>query len=180
MQTYKYEIFTSIIEEQIKSGAVKTGNRLPSVREIKEKYNVSISSVQSGYDYLVMKGLVENIPRSGYFVTFNSKESIPERSLKSLPIIKNTKFNKNLQLTSIRNKPVEHGSFNVTAPTDLLIPQKLILRKMQEVIREKGASLLRYYPLNGSQLLREQISDRAARYGCKLNAEELIITDGAL
>ncbi|AZA53890.1 PLP-dependent aminotransferase family protein [Chryseobacterium sp. G0201] len=180
MQAYKYEIFTSIIEDQIKSGAVKTGNRLPSVREIKEKYKLSISSVQSGYDYLVMKGLVENIPRSGYFVAFNSKENIPERSLKSLPIIKNTKFNKNLQLTSIRNKHVEHGSFNVTAPTDLLIPQKLILRKMQEVIREKGASLLRYYPLNGSQLLREQISGRAARYGCKLNAEELIITDGAL
>lgn len=180
MHAYKYEIFTSIIEEQIASGVVKMGSRLPSVREIKEKYNLSISSVQSGYDYLVMKGLVENIPRYGYFVAFNSKENIPEKSLKSLPIIKNTKFNKNLQLTSIRNKPLEHGSFNVTAPTDLLIPQKLVLRKMQEVIREKGASLLRYYPLNGSLLLREKITERSAKYGCMMNTEELIITDGAL
>lgn len=180
MQTYKYEIFTSVIEEQIKSGVVKMGSRLPSVREIKEKYHLSISSVQSGYDYLVMKGLVENVSRSGFFVALNQKNNIPEKSTNSLSIARNVAFDQNLTLTSTRNKPVEYSSFNAAAPTDLLIPQKLILRKMQEVIREKGASLLRYYPPNGSLLLREQIADHAGRYGCMLNAEDLIITDGAL
>ncbi|MFP3594258.1 PLP-dependent aminotransferase family protein [Chryseobacterium sp. SIMBA_038] len=180
MQTYKYEIFTSILEDQINSGVVKLGSRLPSVRDIKEKYHLSISSVQSGYDYLVMKGLVENIPRSGYFVAFNQKETIPENTVKQLPVAKNSVFNKNLELTSTKSKAFEYNSFNSTSPTDILIPQKLILRKMQEVIREKGASLLRYYPLNGSLALREKITERSAKYGCTMNTEELIITDGAL
>jgi DNA-binding GntR family transcriptional regulator len=71
MQKYKYQIFTSVIEEQIKNGTFSSGDRLPSVREIKEKFKLSNSSVQSGFDYLVMKGYVENRPRSGFFVSWN-------------------------------------------------------------------------------------------------------------
>ena len=51
---------------------------------------------------------------------------------------------------------------------------------MQEVLREKGASLLRYYPSNGLEPLRYQIAKQMNRYGCLLNPDELIITDGAL
>lgn len=63
-------------------------------------------------------------------------------------------------LTSARNKPSESSSFHMAAPGDLLIPQKLILRTIQEVIREKRASLLRYYPSNRLYELRKQISFR--------------------
>jgi len=52
MQNFKYQIFTSVIEEQIKNGILVSGERLPSIREIKEKYQLSTTSVQSGYDYL--------------------------------------------------------------------------------------------------------------------------------
>lgn len=180
MQTYKYEIFTSIIESKIKSGILKPGSRLSSIREIKETFHLSTSSVQSGYDYLVIKGLVRNMPRSGYFVAFDILQNEVESPLNQYSIDKNETFNKNLTLISARNKPSEYASFNSATPTDLLIPQKLILRKMQGVIREKGTSLLRYYPANGSLELRNQIADRASQYGCMFNPEELIITDGAL
>lgn len=180
MKVYKYEIFTSVIEEQIKNNVLQSGSRLTSVREIKEKYQLSISSVQSGYDYLVMKGWVENRPRSGYFVVSQQKDNIHEKTLKQLPVSENSTFNKNLKLTSGRSKSFEYSSFNAATPDDSLIPQKLILRKMQEVIREKGASLLRYYPPNGSSTLRKHIVNRAAQYGSMLNEDQLIITDGAL
>lgn len=180
MQTYRYEIFTSIIESNIKKGILKPGSRLPSIREIKDKYHLSISSVQSGYDYLVIKGLVKNIPRSGYFVTLDIQQPIAEPLFNQYLDQKNEIFNKNVELISVRNRPSEYTSFNSATPTDLLIPQKLILRKMQEVIREKGTSLLRYYPVNGSIELRNQIVERASQYGCTFNSEELIITDGAL
>jgi DNA-binding transcriptional MocR family regulator len=51
---------------------------------------------------------------------------------------------------------------------------------MQEVIREKGAALLRYYPLNGLETLRKQIAKQMRTYGSTLNPDEIIITDGAL
>lgn len=180
MQKYKYQIFTSVIEEQIKNGTFSSGDRLPSVREIKEKYKMSTSSVQSGFDYLVMKGYVENRPRSGFFVSLKHNDAVPDHLSKFPEVVRDSDFNKKLKLTSKAGKLSEQTSFNAAAPNDLLIPQKLILRKMQEVIREKGASILRYYPANGSQILREKIAIRASKYGFSMNAEELIVTDGAL
>ncbi len=178
MQRYKYEIFTSILEEQIKNGTFHYGDRLPSVREIKEKYALSMSSVQSGYEYLMIKGLVKSNPRSGYVVAYQHNNFL--QSQNQLKISKDSNFNKNIFLTSARNKPLTVNSFNNAAPGDALIPQKLILRTMQEVIREKGSALLRYYPPNGSLELINLIADRMNKLNCHMNSDEIIITDGAL
>ncbi|MGU3377034.1 aminotransferase-like domain-containing protein [Chryseobacterium sp. M5A1_1a] len=178
MKSYKYEVFTTGIEEQIRKGILQAKDRLPSVREIKKRYNLSTSSVQSGFESLMIKGLIESHPRSGYFVTEIQEHHIPEIKTKLPPVVRDEIFFKNMMLTSKQTSEV--SSFNNAVPGDLLIPQKLILRTMQEVIREKGASLLRYYPSNGLEALRKQIAQRMKIYGCTLNPEELIITDGAL
>lgn len=178
MKTYKYEAFTLIIEEQIRNGILQVGDKLSSIREIKEKYNLSISSVQSGFEYLMIKGLIVNRPRSGYFVAPKREENIPETRVKLPPVVRDEVFMKNILLTSKRIS--ESSSFNTAVPDDLLIPQKLLLRTMQEIIREKGASLLRYYPSNGLEALRKQIAKQMGIYGCRFNPDELIITDGAL
>lgn len=178
MKPYKYEIFTSVIEEQIRNGAVKENDRLPSVREIRKTYRLSTSSVQSGFEYLLIRGLIKSSPRSGYFVAAQTQNGEHRKADWLPPVVRNEAFMKNMMLTSKRIS--EAGFFNAAAPGDLLIPQKLILRTMQEVIREKGASLLRYYPSNGLEPLRYQIAKQMNRYGCLLNPDELIITDGAL
>jgi DNA-binding transcriptional MocR family regulator len=178
VKSYKYEIFTAVIEKQIRSGVLQENDRLPSVRQIKEKYELSTSSVQSGFEYLLIKGLIKSHPRSGYFVAENQEDNIPEIRTKLPVVVRDAEFMKNIMLTSKRTS--ESSSFNTAVPGDLLIPQKLILRTMQEVIREKGAALLRYYPLNGLETLRKQIAKQMRTYGSTLNPDEIIITDGAL
>ncbi|TZF98936.1 PLP-dependent aminotransferase family protein (plasmid) [Chryseobacterium panacisoli] len=177
-KSYKYEVFTAVIEKQIRTGVLQEKDRLPSVREVKEKYKLSTSSVQSGFEYLMIKGLIRSYPRSGYFVAKTEEENIPEARAKPPVVIRDAEFLKNMMLTSKRTS--ESSSFNAAVPGDLLIPQKLILRTMQEVIREKGASLLRYYPSNGLQALKKEIAKQMGTYGCTLNPDEIIITDGAL
>ncbi|MFZ4928963.1 PLP-dependent aminotransferase family protein [Chryseobacterium sp. Mn2064] len=178
MKTYKYEVFTSVIEDQIRSGVLQQNDRLPSIREIRKNYNLSTSSVQSGFEYLMIKGLVESSPRSGYFVANIQEEYIPENKIQLPPVVRDEGFMKNIMLTS--KSASEATAFNNAVPGDVLIPQKLILRTMQEVIREKGAALLRYYPSNGLEPLREQIARQMKGYGAVMNPNELIITDGAL
>ena len=39
MKAYKFELFTSTIEKNIKDGIFKPGHKLPSVRELKDQYN---------------------------------------------------------------------------------------------------------------------------------------------
>lgn len=179
MKDYKYKIFTSVIEENINKGLLKPGDYLPSVRNIKQEYNLSTSSVQSGYDYLVFKGLVTSLPRQGYIVTnhtltANEPYPIPD------PVSRDPVFKENILLTSGTGRHSEFTPLNVAAPSDLMVPQKLLLRTMQKVIKEKGAALLRYYPANGSEQLRDALSRRSARHGAIINPDEILITDGAL
>ena len=178
MRDYRYSIFTSAIEAKITKGILKPGSKLPSVRSIKKEYNLSTSSVQSGYDYLVFKGLVTSIPRSGYVVAALTKvNEVSEIDL--APIARDPKFKENIVLTSVKQRAV-FASLNAATPADFFVPQKLVLRTMQQVIREKGAALLRYYPTNGTDELRELLAKRLAGHGAQVQPEELLITDGAL
>ncbi len=180
MKDYKYKVFTSQIEENIKNGILKSGDKLPSIRRVKQEYGLSTSSVQSGYEDLVFKGLVTSFPRSGYCVSANPKDVNEETLSGLIPVPINAVFRDNIGLTSYRKPHAEVASFNAATPSDLFVPQKLVLRTMQQVIREKGAALLRYYPSNGSDELRELIARRSGQYGLAINRDELLITDGAL
>lgn len=180
MKTYKFEVFTSVIEQKIRDGVFKPGHKLPSVRELKEQYHTSTTTVQNGYDYLVIRGLVESVPKSGYYVSNNPVLSKQQTKTKRKPVVRDAIFKHHLALTTTLREGQTLSEFNVAAPGDLLIPQKLLLRTMQEVIREQGAGLLRYYPSNGSVVLKNNIVKRAAAHETIIDPDELLITDGAL
>ncbi|WP_252120878.1 PLP-dependent aminotransferase family protein [Chryseobacterium sp. SSA4.19] len=168
------------LKKTITKGLLKPGDRLPSVRKIKNEYELSISSVQNGYDYLVYKELVKNIPRSGFIVDDQLKKTsvFSGSDLKAIP--RDPVFRKNVFITSHQRQHHEITHLHAAVPSDFLIPQKLILTTMQKIIREKGAALLRYYPSHGAEELRRLISKRSALHGALVQQEEIIITDGAL
>lgn len=180
MKAYKFEVFTAVIEKNIREGIFKPGYKLPSVREIREQYRISISTVQNGYEHLMISGLVESVPKSGYYVSNRPKSDQETVRVKHRPIVRDATFKNHLVLTTSLRMGRKISEFNVAAPGDLLIPQKLLLRTMQQVIREQGAGLLRYYPSNGLPELKENIIKRAAMYQTIINPNELMITDGAL
>jgi len=179
---YKYEAIAAEIEGHIMAGRYRPGDKLPAIRILKEKYHTSISTIQNAYEYLLVKGLVESLAKSGYYVSaaaHKEQEGIP---LKSKPVIvRDAVFKHRLSaITTWNEQRNAFSEFNVAAAGDAFIPQKLVLRTMQQVIRAQGIGILRYYPANGSTHLREQITRRAAQYHTGLQAGELIITDGAL
>nr|WP_068890527.1 PLP-dependent aminotransferase family protein [Pedobacter panaciterrae] len=181
MRSYKFEEFTSVIERNIIEGTFRPGHKLPSIRELKEQYKTSTSTIQNGYEHLIIKGLVQSIPKSGYYVS----NKLPKHYQQSLqtqntPVVRDAVFENNLNLITTEHPGSKLSEFNVAAPGSLIIPQNLLLRTMQQVIREQGVGLLKYYPSHGSRLLREHISTRAATYQTPINPAELIITDGGL
>lgn len=178
MKQHKYEEIAAEIADKILGGQYLPGHRLPSVRTQKERYKTSLSTIQHAYDDLALKGLIERFPRSGYYV---SARPAPGGKLPTGNIVRDPLFKNNLAVITSENLHRSALSeFNVAAPGDLLLPQQLLLKTMQQVIREKGASLLKYYPSNGLASLREKITQRAADHNTRLRAEEVLITDGAL
>ncbi len=178
MKQYKYEEIAANIESKITGGQYLPGHRLPSVRTLKAHYSTSLSTIQSAYDDLLLRGLVESVPRSGYYV---SARPAATGKVTETMIVRDPVFRNNLAAISSENRQRSALSeFNVAAPGDLLLPQQLLLKTMQQVIREKGAALLKYYPANGLATLRESITKRAAHHNTRLQSDELLITDGAL
>ena len=180
MKSYKFELFTSEIEKNVREGIYKPGHKMPSVRQIKEKYQLSSSTVQLGYEHLILSGFVDSIPKSGYYVSNNRESNAQPSTIKHKPVVRDATFSNHLALTTSLRMGRKISEFNVAAPGDLVIPQKLLLRTMQQVIRENGAGLLRYYPASGLPLLKQNIVKQAASYQTRISQDELLITDGAL
>ena len=182
MMKNKYEQISGEIQDHIITRRFKNGQKLYSIRELSRKYAVSIATIQNAYEDLIIKGYVKSIPKSGNYVNYNPENQKDNAdTFSNIHVVRDEYFASNLAaITPYAPKRTDVSEFNVAAPTDLIISQKLILRTMQQVIREKGASLLRYYPSNGSLELRSHIASRAANHNTILNPHELIITDGAL
>lgn len=63
-----YEQIYSHICMEIRNGALKTGDRLPSTRILAEHLKISRSTTQMAYDQLLAEGYIESRPCRGYFV----------------------------------------------------------------------------------------------------------------
>ncbi len=64
-----YEQIYSYICVEIRNGALKAGDRLPSTRILAEHLKISRSTTQMAYDQLLAEGYIEARPCRGYFVS---------------------------------------------------------------------------------------------------------------
>ena len=63
-----YEQIYEFIREEIRSGNLLTGEKLPSSRYLAESLQVSRTTVDMAYGQLVSEGYLEARPHRGYFV----------------------------------------------------------------------------------------------------------------
>src|SRR5216110_3475827 len=56
------------IEGQIRKGALRIGDRVPSIRGLRRQQGVSVSTVLQAYFWLENQGWIEPRPQSGFYV----------------------------------------------------------------------------------------------------------------
>ncbi|MCD9025354.1 PLP-dependent aminotransferase family protein [Cohnella silvisoli] len=69
------------IERQIEDGAIRGGQKLPSIREMSDRYSCSKSTVIRAYSELEKRHLVYSIPQSGYYAVQKKIQSEPNPEL---------------------------------------------------------------------------------------------------
>lgn len=57
------------IKSDITTGAIKVGERLPSLRSLSQSLGISITTVQLAYNQLLVEGYTVSRPQSGYYVS---------------------------------------------------------------------------------------------------------------
>lgn len=148
------QLYTAL-REDIVSGVLPTGSRLPSKRELSAELSVAVLTVEHAYALLCDEGYAESRERRGYFVLYHATEPFsPPAALPSIPA---------------------H-----TAGTPAAFPFSTLARTMRRVITDYGERLLERSPNNGCAELREALKRYLARSrGIYVDVEQIVIGSGA-
>ncbi len=157
----KYYRLYSCIREDILSGVLRPGEKLPSRRALAEHLSVSVVTVSTAYEMLTDEGYLSARARSGFYV--NALAPAPQLPAESGPL-------RLLETGHAAADPAGGYGFRYSALT----------RLMREVITDCGASLLEKPAPFGCAELRNAISEYLLRFrGIVAQPECMIIGSGA-
>lgn len=156
----KYYYLYSCIKNDILSGAIAAGSRLPSKRSLAEHLGVSVITVDAAYSQLSDEGYVTSRERSGFFVSAIAPQAVARRDETRIVPIKDP-------------EPQERDE-------GLGFRYSSLTKIMREVITEYGSRLLERPPAFGCAELRNAIAEYLLRYrGMAAQPERIIIGSGA-
>ena len=75
-----YAQITDGFKEQIASGILQPGDKLPSVRELASELAINPNTIQRAYRQLEMEGWIVTVPGKGCFVCSNEKLAEEEKN----------------------------------------------------------------------------------------------------
>lgn len=178
----RYEAFADDIEQMIRAGRLLPGDRLPSVREASSRRGVSPSTVFQGYYLLEDRGWIEARARSGYFVKARARAGAqPEPAASEPPRQQHEVAVSELVfqvLGQARQRDMVPLGSAFPAPT--LFPLDKLARAMGKAMRRLDPWRTVEDLAPGSELLRRQIALRYLASGHGVDADEIVITNGAM
>ena len=156
-----YEQLYRALREDILSGALPGGAKLPSKRTLAEHLTVSKITVETAYTQLLAEGYITSRQRSGYYV----EKLLPTAQLpqprRSLP-----------QLPAEPAAPIRRSA--------ALFPFSVWAKLTRSVILDEGDTLLRPIPGAGVWALRQSIcGDLLRRRGIQVQPQQVWIGAGA-
>ena len=175
-----YDRVASILTEQIEDGALVVGERVPSLRKMSNRLNVSISTVMQAYTNLEERGFIRSKPQSGYYVCPRHERdvSVPRKSKPRGKPRKVQLANTVETIFGYANRPgiVRLGVAN---PGMELLPVRALTRALRKVSATLMEQAVDYCMPPGEIGLRRQIALRSADMDTKIDADDVVITNGA-
>ncbi|WP_342620557.1 PLP-dependent aminotransferase family protein [Rhodoferax sp. GW822-FHT02A01] len=176
-----YERYADEIADLIRNQVLLPGARLPSVRQARSQRKVSPSTVFEAYSLLEARGLIQCRPRSGYYVNAQSRVRTPEPATaptvpQSTAVdISDLVFD---VLGSTRN--TELVPLGSAFPSAHLFPLDKLAKGLTPAMRQLAPERLTENLTMGDEQLRRQIALRYTVAGTRVDASELVITNGAM
>lgn len=172
----KFRLLTDTLIHAMRSGAMKPGDRLPSVRALCRIHQLSTSTVRRVLEDLEAAGLIEAQPRRGYFVLEPRMPSPSPSASRPQKVA--------VAPLALRLFDALRDSHVAPFGSPFIEPAWLDLDRVNYHLRQAARRFspergLRDLP-PGSDALRQQIARRALHQGVTLDWEETVITCGAM
>ena len=169
------------IEGQIRKGALRVGDRVPSIRGLRRQQGISVSTVLQAYFWLENQGWIEPRPQSGFYVRVPYAELVPEpefHSSQSVPTEVGVASLLDEVVNAIGNRA--NVPLGAACASAALYPNAKLNKIISKIARNDPAHSGRYEFSNGLEVLRRQIARRAVAYGCSFSPSDLTITCGGM
>ena len=175
-----YQEIARGLTEAIERGALRVGQKVPSVRHMAAQKGVSVSTVLQAYRTLEDGGFIEARPQSGYFVRRRiaappePQAPPPETATVATDITTCELMKKVLRAT---NDP-RLLNMSVAVPGHELLPTRAIERALGQVLRQHPGTSANYDTPPGCPPLRVEIARRALEAGAALAPSDILLTTG--
>ena len=175
----RYQELAERIAELIRHGTYPPGERIPSVRQMSQQQNLSISTVLQSYSLLERQGLIEARPQSGYYVRARAEERLPEPETSS-PQRDPSHVSLHELVMMLMRDSANPDLVQLGAALPHLDPRLIqtINQMIAKLIRRHGVNAHQYQFPPGLDVLRVQIARRMVSAGCSLSPGDILITSG--
>lgn len=165
--------------DQIRLGLYPAGKRLPSVRQLAKREQVSIATVNAAYGVLLDRGWAEARPKAGYFVKHHVERCLKPLQTKARKPRPRAVTTPELAMEVQRGSACKRGQSFCAAVPDLSFPiHKMLPKSFARLARTDYAHPTGYDEPEGWLELRKQIARRAIDAGLTLSPDDLITTSG--
>ena len=176
-----YEQVATHVASLIERGALRPGDRVPSVRRLSRQQGVSVATVVQAYLALENRGLIEARPQSGHYVRPRGR-SLPPEPRAPRPTATATHVSVDNAVARVYRAARDPlvVPFGAAYPSPDLLPTDKLNRTLAQIARGAGGAGVSYDPPPGLPALRRQIARRSVDWGCALAPDDLITTVGAM
>lgn len=177
-----YERLAAELAASIHSGSLRTGEKLPSIRQVTANRGVSPSTVFQAYYLLEAQGLIRARDRSGYYVSHGARLLPPEVDTPSQP-------EEGAAYVDISDKVFEVLESAMTREvvpfgSAFLSPLLFPLQRLGQALSTTAKRIDPWSTVDdltpGYADLRRQIALRYLASGLHVHTDEIVITNGAL
>ncbi|GAB3424875.1 aminotransferase-like domain-containing protein [Niabella aquatica] len=178
---FLYNEIAGNIANKIKTGVLKAGERLPSVRMLSKEQGISANTVKRVFLELEAQSLIQAKPRSGYFVSPLNylKLPLPEVS-QPLPVASNTEPDQLISSVYSTMGRNDLTLFSIGIPSGNLLPLAKLKKEIVLATRQLEDGGTEYEPLQGNVKLRRMIAARSLAWKGHLNESDVITTNGCM
>jgi len=174
-----YLQIAAAIRAQVESGALASGERLPTIRALAERLDVNRDTVAAAYESLAAAGIVAARVGRGTFV-----RGLRPRPRAAGPVV--IPLSRHAErLLELDRARVAYGAGRGAIPLNALMPDPRhfpldgFRRSLARVLQDGGAELLTYGDQQGYLGLREVLAERLRAQGLLVGPESIVLCQGA-
>lgn len=186
MTTVLYRRLADHYLSAIRSGALRSGDRMPSVRRLMSDHGVSLSTALQTCRHLEDQGWLEARPRTGYFVRTPRRAGLPpvtESAFGAAPIDPAAYVGIHAHVSDVlargERAPVD-VNLALAVLGEPLYPTAALQRLMQGQLRRHPETLTTMTRHHGHASLRAALARHALSRGVTIAPDEVVVTHGCI